>query len=135
MVLKNKIEEDLKKRDVTPKGIFQTIKNSLNGIKSYAKEGKSIVIYLAFVVIETIMGFVYNINGLEWILIISILGITLAVELINTAIENTCDAITKDYNEYIKIAKDCGSAATFVIFIVAVLLNVIIFLPKIVALF
>ena len=64
-----------------------------------------------------------------------LLGITLAVELINTALENTCDAITKEYNEYIKIAKDCGSAATFVIFIVAVLLNVIIFLPKIIALF
>ena len=135
MVLKNKIEEDLKKRDVTPKGVFQTIKNSLNGIKSYAKEGKSIVIYLAFVVIETILGFVYEINGLEWVLIISILGITLAVELINTAIENACDAITKDYNPYIKIAKDCGSAATFSIFTVAIILNIIIFLPKIVALF
>jgi len=133
--LKNKIEEDLKKRDVTPSGIFKTIKNSLNGYKWYAKEGKSIIIYLFGVIIETIMGFVYNINGLEWILIICILGIMLAVELINTAIEATCDAITKEYNPLIKIAKDCGSAATFTIFIVAIILNIIIFLPKIIALF
>ena len=62
--LKEKIENDIKKRNITPKSIFQTIKNSLNGIVSYAKEGKSIVIYVASLIIEIIMGFVYNINGL-----------------------------------------------------------------------
>lgn len=135
MALKNKIEDDLKKRDVTPNGIFKTIKNSINGFKSYAKEGKSIVIYLIGVILEIIMGFVYNINGLEWILIICILGVILSVELINTALEATCDAITKEYNEFVKIAKDCGSAATFVVFTVAIILNIIIFLPKILVLF
>lgn len=135
MELKEKIEKDIKKRDITPKSVYQTIKNSLNGIRSYAKEGKSIVIYLVGVILEIIMGFVYNINGLEWILIICILGIILAVELLNTAIEVTCDAITKDYNSLIKVAKDCGSAATFIIFFVAAILNIIIFFPKVVALF
>ena len=133
--LKNKIEADLKKRNLTPKSVFQTIKNSLNGIKCYAKDGKSILLYAFGVLLEIIMGFVYNINGLEWILIICILGITLSVELINTAIEATCDAISKEYNPLIKIAKDCGSGATFVIFVVAIILNIIIFLPKIIELF
>lgn len=133
--LKSKIEEDLKKRNLTPKSIFQTIKNSLNGIKCYAKDGKSILLFIIGSLLEIIMGFVYNINGLEWILIICILGFMLAIELINTAIEATCDAISKEYNPFIKIAKDCGSGATFVIFIVAIILNIIIFLPKILLLF
>ena len=133
--LKSKIEQDLKKRNLTPKSVFQTIKNSLNGIKCYAKDGKSVILYIFGLLIEVIMGFVYNINGLEWILIICILGIILSVELINTAIEAACDAITKKYNPLIKIAKDCGSAATTVIFIVAIILNLIIFIPKIIALF
>ena len=136
--LKNKIEEienNLKKRNLTPKSVFQTIKNSLNGIRCYAKDGKSILLYALGVILEIVMGFVYRINGLEWILIIFMLGFILAVELINTAIEAACDAISKDYNPFIKIAKDCGSGATFIIFIVAILLNIIIFLPKIVALF
>ena len=37
--------------------------------------------------------------------------------------------------EVIKIAKDCGSAATFVVFVVTVILNLIIFIPKIIMLF
>lgn len=133
--LKNKIEEDLKKRNLTPKSVFQTIKNSLNGIKCYAKDGKSILLYIFGFILEIIMGFVYKINGLEWILIICILGFILAIELMNTAVEAACDAISKEYNPLIKIAKDCGSGATFVIFLVAIILNIIIFLPKIITLF
>lgn len=133
--LKDKIEKNIKKRDITPRSIYQTIKNSFNGIKCYASDGKSFIMFIVGVILETIMGFVYHINGLEWILIICILGITLAVELLNTGIEAVSDAVTKEYNSYIKIAKDCGSAATFIIVIVAIILNIIIFLPKVVALF
>lgn len=135
MALKDKIQEDLKRRNVTPRSFLKTCKNSINGLKSYAKEGKSIIFYMIGVIVEIIMGFLFNINGLEWILIVCILGIMLAVELLNTAIESACDAITKDYNSLIKNAKDCGSAATFVICIVAIILNIIIFLPKIMILF
>ena len=122
------LKDELNKRNITPKTVYDIIKYSINGLVSYAKDGKSIILYLICSVIEIILGFVYHINGLEWILIICILGFILCVELINTAIEAACDAITKEYNPLIKIAKDCGSGATFVLFIVAIILNIIIFL-------
>ena len=127
----NTLKEDFERRDLNVHSIRRVIKNSLEGISSYAKDGKSFIIYVFCSLIEIIAGFAFNVNGLEWILIISMLGIILAIELLNTAIEATCDAITKEFNPYIKVAKDCGSAATFVIFIVTVILNIIIFLPKI----
>ena len=133
--LKKIIEKDLKKRNITPKSLLQTIQNSINGIGFYAKDGKSIILYLVGLIFEITMGIVYRINGLEWILIICIMGILLAVELLNTSIEAACDAISKHYNPLIKIAKDCGSAATFVIFTVTVILNFIIFIPKIIMMF
>ncbi len=127
----NTLKEEFERRDLNVHSIRRVIKNSLEGISSYAKDGKSFIIYVFCSVIEIIAGFAFNVNGLEWILIISMLGIILAIELLNTSIEATCDAITKEFNPYIKVAKDCGSAATFVIFIVTVILNIIIFLPKI----
>ena len=127
----NTLKEEFERRDLNVHSIRRVIKNSLEGISSYAKDGKSFIIYVFRSLIEIIAGFAFNVNGLEWILIISMLGIILAIELLNTAIEATCDAITKEFNPYIKVAKDCGSAATFVIFIVTVILNIIIFLPKI----
>lgn len=131
MELKDRIEKDLKKRNFTPKGVLQTLINSLNGIKWYAKDGKSIILYILGALAEIILGFIFQVNGLEWILIICILGIILSVELLNTGIEAVCDALTKEYNPYIRIAKDCGSGATFVVFMVAIILNIIIFIPKI----
>ena len=127
----NTLKEEFERRDLNVHSIRRVIKNSLEGISSYAKDGKSFIIYVFCSLIEIIAGFAFNVNVLEWILIISMLGIILAIELLNTAIEATCDAITKEFNPYIKVAKDCGSAATFVIFIVTVILNIIIFLPKI----
>ena len=127
----NTLKEEFERRDLNVHSIRRVIKNSLEGISSYAKDGKSFIIYVFCSLIEIIAGFAFNVNGLEWILIISMLGIILAIELLNTAIEATCDAITKEFNPYIKVAKDCGSAATFVIFIVTVILNISIFLPKI----
>lgn len=84
---------------------------------------------------ELLLAIVYKINGLEWILIICIQGIIITVELLNTLIEATCDAVIKECNNYVSIAKNCVSAATFKVFIVYIILNVIIFLTKVVAMF
>lgn len=129
--LKDKVVKNIKTRNLTPKSVLRAVRNSLRGIKWYASDGKSFIIYCLGLIFEVLMGFIFNVNGLEWILIICILGIILAVELINTAIEAVCDSVTKEYNKFIMISKDCASAATFVIFIVAVILDIIIFIPKI----
>lgn len=129
------IKEELERRDLNTKSVLNVIKYSLNGIKVYIQDGKSFILYAFCTLLEIICGFLFKVNGLEWILIICMLGVILSVEILNTAIENVCDALTKEYNPYIKAAKDCGSGATFVIFIVMCFLNVIIFLPKIMTLF
>lgn len=135
MALKEKMNKNFKKRDISPKSIIQIINNALSGLGFYAKDGKSIIIYVVCFIVEVVSGFIFNIDGKEWILIICILGVILSVELINTAIESVCDLITKEYNPLVKMAKDCACAATFSIFIVAVILNIIIFYPKVVGLF
>lgn len=129
------LKEEFERRDLNTKSLMNIVKYSLNGIKTYMEEGKSFILYSFAAILEVIFGFIFKVNGLEWILIICMLGVLLAVELLNTGIERACDAVTKEYNPLIKAAKDCGSGATFIIFIVMVILNIIIFYPKVVALF
>ena len=126
---------DIKERDLTPKSIWSIIVNSVNGIRWYAKDGKSIILYIFGAIAEVILGIALNISGLEWTLIVCMLTVILAVELLNTAIEAVCDLVTEDYNMKVKIAKDCGSAATFVIFGATVAISLVIFIPKIATLF
>lgn len=129
------LKEEFERRNLNTKSVMNIVKYSLNGIKTYMEEGKSFILYSFAAILEVIFGFIFKINGLEWILIICMLGVILSIELLNTGIERACDAITKEYNPLIKAAKDCGSGATFIIFIVMVILNIIIFYPKVVALF
>lgn len=129
------LKEEFERRDLNTKSLMNIVKYSLNGIKTYMEEGKSFILYSFAAILEVIFGFIFKVNGLEWILIICMLGVLLSIELLNTGIERACDAITKEYNPLIKAAKDCGSGATFIIFIVMVILNIIIFYPKVVALF
>jgi diacylglycerol kinase (ATP) len=44
------------------------------------------------------------------------------VEVLNTGIEATCDAVSRDFHKEIQIAKDCGSLAVLIsiVFVVAV---------------
>lgn len=135
MDLKDKIEKDIQRRNITPATVWNIFVNSVNGIRWYAKDGKSIILYIFGVLVEVIMGIIYHISGLEWTLIVCMLTLILSVELINTAIESVCDLVSKDYNMKIRIAKDCGSAATFVVFCATVAISLVIFLPKIWALF
>ena len=129
------LKEEFERRNLNTKSVMNIVKYSLNGIKTYMEEGKSFILYSFAAILEVIFGFIFKVNGLEWILIICMLGVILSIELLNTGIERACDAITKEDNPLIKKAKDCGSGATFIIFIVMVILNIIIFYPKVVALF
>ena len=57
------------------------------------------------------------------------------MELINTAIENTVDLITKENNQQAKIAKDVAAGAVLVSAIVSSVIGLMIFIPKILAMF
>ena len=63
------------------------------------------------------------------------MGLVISCELINTAIEATVDLVTEEYHPLAKVAKDTAAAAVFVFAIVAVLVGIIIFVPKVIALF
>ena len=63
----------------------------------------------------------YLAKSLIWFvaLVGSVLAIML-VEIINTAIEQVCNAVTRDFRPEIKVAKDCGSAAVLIMSVIAI---------------
>ncbi len=49
-----------------------------------------------------------------FILLLSVIVLIMLVEVLNTAIEAVCDALTTEFDANIKIAKDCGSLAVLI---------------------
>jgi diacylglycerol kinase (ATP) len=63
------------------------------------------------------------------------IGLVLAMELLNTAIESVVDLTVKQsYHELAKIAKDCAAGAVLISALVSVLVATSLMLPPLVAL-
>lgn len=113
------------------KKIKASIINSLNGLKASYKSEQSLYIHLLASITLIILSIIFKITLIEWLVVIAIIGITLAVELVNTAIESTVDLVTKEYHPLAKKAKDIASAAEFVLAITSTVISLIIFVSRI----
>ncbi len=106
---------------------WKSFNHALDGLIYCLKYEHNMIIISICTIIVIILGFVFNISASEWLFVISICGAIAAVEFINSAIEATIDLITTDIHPLAKIAKDCASAASFVLCIVALVGGVAIF--------
>lgn len=111
--------------------LYHVIINSLNGIYYSLKEEKSLHLWLISSIVITLISIILKINLLDAIIILSLQVFVLIVELLNTGIENTVDLITKEKSILAKRAKDCGSAASFLAEIIALIIEILIFIKYI----
>jgi diacylglycerol kinase (ATP) len=58
-------------------------------------------------------------------LIVTMIGLVLAAELVNTALEHTLDGLHAEQAEFVRIAKDCAAAAVLVLSATAVIVFVL----------
>ena len=112
-----------------PMRFFKSIKYSLDGLFYAYRYEQSLWIHGFAVLLAVILGFVFQIRLAEWAIIFIALGIILALELINTAIEAAVDLTTTEIHPLAKVAKDCGSAASFVMSIVSIVISLFVFGP------
>lgn len=138
--MSSKKQEELKKireehKAMGIKRFFNSIKFSLDGLVNSYKNEQSMWLHAACSIMSIILCFALKANFYEWALILISLAVILAVELLNTGIEAVVDMVTKDFHPLAKVAKDCGSAASFVVTMITLAIELYIFIPKIIALF
>lgn len=127
-------KDKLKKKDFRIKSLFNVIGYSINGLKHFYRYERSAIIHLVAAILLICGSFSLNLTTVEWLFVIFILVTILSMELINTAIEAVCDLVSPDYNPLIKVAKDCASAATFVLSFALTCVFVVIYIPKLLSL-
>ena len=121
--------DEIKKKGF--KRFLKSFKNSVDGLIYAYKNEQSLWIHGISSVVCIALGIIFQIKFYEWSIVIIALGLTLGMELINTAIEATVDLVTLEIHPLAKIAKDCGSAATFVCSMIAIASSLFVFAPYI----
>ena len=107
--------------------LYNVVIHSLSGIYYTIKEERSLHLWVISSFIIGIISFLLKISLLHLIIIFSLQLFVFIIELLNTGIENTVDLITKEKNILAKKAKDCGSAASFLAEIIALIIEIYIF--------
>lgn len=117
------------------KRFFKSFGYAVDGLKYAFKYEQNIIVHTLATIIVIILGIVLQISFIEWLIVFLIIGLVIATELINTSIEAVVDLITKEREPLAKIAKDTAAAAVMVFALIAIILGLMIFVPKIINLF
>lgn len=103
---------------------------AFNGLRILFKEEHNARIHLLAALLVIFLGFFYKISNLEWVSILLSIGLVFSMEMLNTAIENLADFVTPERNEKIKKVKDLAAAAVLISAVVALIVGLMVFVPK-----
>ena len=112
------------------KGRIRSLKFALKGAYLLITTEHSIMVQFSLGILVTILGFVKHISATEWMFQLIAVGMVLVAESLNTGIEKLCDFVHIDYHERIGFIKDISAGAATFAAIIALIVGLIIYIPK-----
>ncbi|WP_223034182.1 diacylglycerol kinase family protein [Hanstruepera marina] len=109
---------------------LKSIKYAFKGAWFLITTEASIKIQVSIGVLLTIAGFYFGLTKMEWVIQCLTIGLIIAVESINTAIEKISDFIHPEKHPKIGLIKDISAGAVFIMAITAIIVGIIIYFPK-----
>ena len=101
------------------------------GLRVFWQTTKNLYVHTVIALLVIIFGFYFQISSFEWIALIFAIGFVIVAEAFNTAIEIDIDLTSPEYHPYARDTKDVAAAAVLLSVFVAIIVGLIIFLPKI----
>lgn len=90
----------------------------------------SVMVQSSLAVLLIIAGFFLKISMNEWMFQTLAIGMVLAIEGLNTAVEKIADFIHPDYHSRIGFIKDIAAGAVFFAALTAISIGLMIYIPK-----
>lgn len=91
-------------------------------------------IQLIVAIIVAATGFYFSISTTEWMLLLLCIGLVLALEMVNTAVEKLADKVHPDHHPQIGLVKDVAAGAVLWASVISVVIGLMIFIPYVKAL-
>jgi diacylglycerol kinase (ATP) len=113
--------------------MLRSFRHAIRGLK-FLLEENNFKFHLLASVIVLLAGFYVKLSNTEWVIIVTQIGLVSAAETFNTAIEKLCDFVSPEHQPLIGKVKDLAAAAVLIVSVVAVIVGIIIFLPKVLVL-
>ena len=109
--------------------------HAVDGIVYAIEKEHNMIIMMIAAILVFVVALIIPVSLIEVMILLILIVLVIACEMINSAIEAVVDLITLEEHPLAKVAKDLGSAASLLLSVLALICGIIIFLPKILALF
>lgn len=114
--------------------VFKSFPHAFRGINLVLQE-RNMRVHVIAVIAVTFAGIVFKITTIEWLVILLCFALVMSLETVNTALEDVCNKLRDDLGLDYKAtrnARDIAAGAVLIAAIFAVIVAILIFLPKIV---
>lgn len=113
-------------------GRFKSIGFAIKGALKLVTTEHSVMVQFSIAILITIAGIYFNITKEEWLIQTLAIGLVLAIEGLNTAVEKVADFVHPDFHERIGFIKDIAAGAVFFAALTAIIIGAIIYIPYLV---
>lgn len=128
-------KEERKSRTFSLHRLHDSLLYALRGIGRLFTTGANFRILTLCTVLVLIASFLFHLTAYEWLAVLICIALVLSLEGVNSALEMLADQVSADYSPLIRDAKDMAAGAVLIAACVAFIIAIVIFLPKIIALF
>ena len=91
--------------------LYKSFGYAFEGIFTCIRNERNIKIHCTVAILVVIAGAVLGITPTEWCICLTLFGLVIALELVNTAIESVVDLVTTERKPLAKVAKDTAAGA------------------------
>lgn len=109
----------------------EKFKNAFRGLYVFSRATRHFFIHVISALVVICFGFYFGISSMEWIALTFAIGLVFVTETLNTAIEIDIDLTSPEYHPYARDTKDVAAGAVLLSAFLAIIVGLIIFLPKI----
>ena len=107
----------MKKQKKDP--LYKSFGYAFAGIFAVVTKERNMKIHCVAMVCVVIAGFVFHITPVEWCICLTLFGLVMALEMVNTAVEAVVDLVTEERKPLAKLAKDAAAGAVLIAAIMA----------------
>lgn len=99
------------------------------GIKSCVGKEQNLSFHLIATVVVVTAGWLWHITRTEWMIVLLCIGMVIAAELFNSAIERLVNLVSPERHPLAGQVKDIAAGAVLVCAVVAAIIGLIVFIP------
>ena len=109
---------------------IRSFRFAIAGLRSVWAEEHNARVHVVAAILVVAAGFWFDVSSTEWMSLVFAIGFVITTEIVNTAIKKLADVVEPNIDPRIKLVKDLSAAAVLMSVITAVVIGLIVFLPK-----